>query len=120
MADRDGHVNRPGALQSLRLLAEGAQLEIKRSNDEYPSQSEASECLGSPYTERVEMGATEADLSLGVGPEVARPALRPLGGRSPPLAQKTSPTGTRGRESESHARPKDIAPCFRRIFEFRQ
>jgi hypothetical protein len=28
-------------------------------------------------TERVEMGATQADLGLGVGPEIARPALRP-------------------------------------------
>jgi hypothetical protein len=43
MADRDGHLNRPGPLQSLRLLAEDAQLETKRSNEGDPSQSEASE-----------------------------------------------------------------------------
>jgi hypothetical protein len=42
-----------------------------------------------PSAERVEMGATRAGVSLGVGREVARPSLRP------PPAQKTSPTGTR-------------------------
>jgi hypothetical protein len=43
MADRDWHSNRPGPLQSLRLLAEDAQLETKRSNKRDPSQSETSE-----------------------------------------------------------------------------
>jgi hypothetical protein len=43
MADRDGHSYRPGALQSLRLLAEDAQLETKRSHEGDPGQSEASE-----------------------------------------------------------------------------
>jgi hypothetical protein len=43
MADRDGHANRPGAFQSLRLLAEDAPLETKRSNEGDPSQSETSE-----------------------------------------------------------------------------
>jgi hypothetical protein len=34
MADRDGHANRPGLLQSLRLLAEHSQLWTKRSNED--------------------------------------------------------------------------------------
>jgi hypothetical protein len=33
MADRDGHSNRPTPLQSLRLLAEHAQLETKSTNE---------------------------------------------------------------------------------------
>jgi hypothetical protein len=40
---RDAHLNRPGRLQSLRLLAEDAQLATKRSSEGNPSQSEASE-----------------------------------------------------------------------------
>jgi hypothetical protein len=53
-------------------------------------------------TERVEMGATRAALSLGVGPEVARPALRPrLTGEAGHLHKKT-PLGTRTAGSESH------------------
>jgi hypothetical protein len=43
MADRDGHSNRPGSGQSLRLVDEDAQLETKRSNEGDASQSEASE-----------------------------------------------------------------------------
>jgi hypothetical protein len=43
MTDRAGESNRPGRLQSLRLLTEDAQLETKRSNQGDPSQSEASE-----------------------------------------------------------------------------
>jgi hypothetical protein len=39
----DGHSSRPDPLQSLRLLAEDAQLETKRSYEGDPSQSEASE-----------------------------------------------------------------------------
>jgi hypothetical protein len=35
----------PGPLQSLKLLAEDAQLETKRSNEGDPSQSETSEAL---------------------------------------------------------------------------
>jgi hypothetical protein len=50
MADRDAHVNRPRAVQSLRLLAEDAQLETKPTNEGDPSQSEASEWLKSPST----------------------------------------------------------------------
>jgi hypothetical protein len=43
MSDRDGHSNRPGPLHDLRLLAEDAQLETKRSNERDPIWSEASE-----------------------------------------------------------------------------
>jgi hypothetical protein len=43
MADHDAHWHRPGLLQSLKLLAEDAQLETKRSNEGDPNQSEASE-----------------------------------------------------------------------------
>jgi hypothetical protein len=45
MTDRDGHSNRAGSLQSLRLLADEAQLESKRTNEGDPSQSETSEAL---------------------------------------------------------------------------
>jgi hypothetical protein len=76
MADGDLHSNRPGPLQSLRLLADDVKLETKRSNEGDPSQSETSECLEFPSPSRVEIGATEADLSLGVGAEMARRALR--------------------------------------------
>jgi hypothetical protein len=45
-----------------------------------------------PSTERIEMGATRADLSLGVCPEMARPALRPrLAGESRHLHKKQVP-----------------------------
>jgi hypothetical protein len=40
---RDVHSNRPVPLHNIRLLAEDAQLETKRSNEGNPSQSEASE-----------------------------------------------------------------------------
>jgi hypothetical protein len=43
MVDRDEHSNHPVPLQNLRLLAEDAQLETKRSNEGDPSHSEASE-----------------------------------------------------------------------------
>jgi hypothetical protein len=55
-------------------------------------------------TERVEMGATRADLSLGVGPEMAVGSAAALGGRSPPPAHKTSPTRTRGSTTTSAAK----------------
>jgi hypothetical protein len=122
MADRDGHLNRPRHLQSLRLLTEDAQLETKLGNDGDPSQSEASKWLGSPSPSRVEMGATRADLSLGVGTEIARPALRRrLAGEGPP-AQKIRATGMRGRgemrparaiESHAHRQPAKCVPLAR-------
>jgi hypothetical protein len=66
------------ALQILRLLAEDAHLEIKRSYEGDPSRSEWSEAkrneaeqeerrLGSPSTSWFEKGPTQADLRIGVG-----------------------------------------------------
>jgi hypothetical protein len=43
--DRDVHIYRPRPLQRLRLLAEDAQLETKRSNEGDTSPSETSEAL---------------------------------------------------------------------------
>jgi hypothetical protein len=56
VADQEGHSNHPGPLQGLRLLAEDVELETKRRNEGDASQSEASECVGSPSPERIEMG----------------------------------------------------------------
>jgi hypothetical protein len=74
------------------------------------------------------MGATQADLSLGVDPEIAGPALRrPLAGEARHLhhkqvtrarvAQTANPTP---HNHPSHARQKDVTPFFPEIFEFQK
>jgi hypothetical protein len=113
MANRDGHSDRPNTLQSLRLLAEDAQLEVKRSNEGDPSQSDPSELLESPSPERVEMGQLRWTLVSGRAISSATGSAATLGGRSPPPAQKHVPQA-RGVERANPA-PPDF---FRGIFDF--
>jgi hypothetical protein len=72
------------------------------------------------------MEATRADLSLGVGPEIARPALRRrLAGEARHVHKKQVPRA-RGPQAanatrhnhRAHARQKDFACCFRENFGF--
>jgi hypothetical protein len=59
-----------------------------------------------PSTERIEMGATRADLSLGVGPEIARSALRPrFAGEARHLDKKQVPRA-RGPQAASWLQPE--------------
>jgi hypothetical protein len=84
------------------------------------SASEASELLGSLSTERVEMGATGADFSLGVRPAVARPVLRRrLAGEARHLHTKQVPRA-RGRSPANPRLMKTVQLTSHRGMEARK